>query len=193
MAKKAKKARKQEDPEKEVIVRRKLPTIRIYLRSVKRFAKWTGGTFRRQNIRNKYQAGPLCRWLLHNGPVFHVRTDRHQTSPLILCEAFCAVYVRLASFSEVTACRGFVRFSSGRDQVPKSANIGSRSSPALPRTSVGSRARHLGSERIDVSFAQRKHPVAQWDIETRCARACGYQRGFTAFRSGTADGAPAGG
>jgi len=35
------------------------------------FAARTGRSFRQQNIRvTNSQAGPLCRWLLHNGPVF---------------------------------------------------------------------------------------------------------------------------
>jgi hypothetical protein len=39
--------------------------------SVLPFAARTGGHFRRQNIRTtNSQAGPLCRWLLHNGPAF---------------------------------------------------------------------------------------------------------------------------
>jgi hypothetical protein len=48
------------------------PLSRIALTSVTPIAARTGRSFSRQNIRaTNSQAGPSCRWLLHNGSVFH--------------------------------------------------------------------------------------------------------------------------
>jgi hypothetical protein len=77
---------KEEDSqeEKEIIVGRKphkiriAPEVRCALRSTDR------SIVRRQNIRaTNSQAGPLCRWLLHNGPVFRLGLDQPVDTELL--------------------------------------------------------------------------------------------------------------
>jgi hypothetical protein len=58
--------------EKEVTVRRKHHSIRIASEVRYAFRSTDRRQLRQQNIRaTNSQAGPLCRWLLYNGPVFH--------------------------------------------------------------------------------------------------------------------------